>query len=426
MKVFLQKVIENYMRRSYMPAESPHYEGGHVELREDQEQQVASDQHPLHGAHHHHANHHHHQHEHQHQHHQHQQQAQREQYGQLGAGEIPVPEGGDSHHRLDEATLPSEGNQVSSHMPHSTMLGYSTGTLSPPTDHHSHHQQQSQQQQQQHHLSDSQHSSLSAQRHLGEGQQQHHQETTERVSGIIAAMRSSRSDFALGQFLPHLASATSTSQSPIDVSVNSHHHHHHHHQQPHSHQHQLDDVLTEDPYLQHQMRTSSAGNGGTSVASGVGDNGGASGPNGGASPPLRTGSSPGSSRSPHDDHSRNLSSPTHRHSGHNDDDYSPNDHGRLHQSFTNLTSMQPPNSVQTPHNLQDTERVNEQLYMESIYAHHSATGTPHHHHHQEHEQPPSPHSPSGALTRLVPHVLHYYFIQFLSFSSVKKITLMQF
>ncbi|XP_043283900.1 box A-binding factor-like isoform X2 [Venturia canescens] len=377
--------------RDYMPGESPRYEGGPVELREEQEQQVTSDQHPLHEAHHQRVNQ---QHEHQHQHHHQQEQ----QYGQLGAGEMPIPEGGDSHHRLDEATLPSEGNQVSSHMPHSTMLRYSTETLSSPTDHHSHHhhhqqqsQQQQQQQQQQHHLSNSQHSSLAVQRHLEEAQQaQHHQEASERVSGIVAAMRSARSDFTLGQFLPHLASATSSSQSPIDVTVNSHHHQHHQ-QQSHSHQHQLDDVLTEDPYLQHQMRTPSAGTGATSVASGVGDNGG-------VSPPLRTGSSPGSSRSPHDEHSRNLSSPSHRHSAHNDDDYSPNEQGRLQQSFTNLTSLQPPNSVQTPHSLQDNERVNEQLYMESIYAHHSSAGTPHHHH-QEHEQPSSsPHSPSGALT----------------------------
>lgn len=192
----------------------------------------------------------------------------------------------------------------------------------------------------------------------------HHQDTdedVERVSGIAAAMRGARGDFNLGVLFPTLASNAASNTETGNGGGGNHHHH-------------LEDVLPEDAYLQHQIRAPSGGGGGGANA----------GTTGGGSPPVRTGSSPGSSRSPHED--QGLSSP-HRH-GQTDDGYSPNDQGRL-QSFTHLTAMQPP-SVQTNHSMQD-DRVSDQLYMESIYTHHSGN-TPHHH--QDHDQGPStPHSP---------------------------------
>ncbi|XP_015587192.1 box A-binding factor isoform X2 [Cephus cinctus] len=315
--------------RTYVSEESCQYTES--DLREDQRHQ--------------HHSHHHHHHDHQHHH-------QQAQYGQLGAGEVPVPEGGDSRHPT-EASVPPEGNRSTSHMPHSTMHRYGTETLS-PTDH------------QQHHLSDPH--TLSVHRHLEEHHHHHHhhQETdedVERVNSITAAMRGARGDFTLGAVLfPNLTgSGGAGTQSGNGSGGNPHHH--------------LEDVLPEDPYLQHQIR---AGGGSASA--------------GGVSPPVRTGSSPGSSRSPHDD--QDMSSP-HRHPGQNDGGYSPTDQGRL-QSFTHLTAMQPPPSVQTNHNLQDADRVSDQLYMESIYNHHPG-GTPHHH--QDHEQATStPYSPTGPLS----------------------------
>jgi len=217
-----------------------------------------------------------------------------------------------------------------------------------------------------------QHTALSAvaHRHL-EDPQQHHQETDEDVdrgvSSITAAMRGARGDY-LGVLFPNLTSSNTTSSN----GGSNHHHHHHHHTS-----HHLEDVLSEESYLQHQIR------------------GGGAPPTGGASPSVRTvGGSPTSSHSPHDD--QGLSSP-HRQA--QETGYSPTDQGRL-QSFTHLTAMQPPPSVQTNHGLQEAERVSDQLYIESIYTHHAA-GTPHHHQDQHDQGPSAPHSPSGPLSRLV-------------------------
>ncbi|XP_023290192.1 transcription factor GATA-4 [Orussus abietinus] len=274
-----------------------------------------------------------------------------------GAGEVPVPEGGDSCHPA-EASVPSEGNRATSYMRHFTMSRYGPETLS-PSDHHHHHHHHHQQQQTQHHLEAHQHP-LSAHRHLED--QQHHKsqdvdEDVDRVSSIGAAMRGTRGDFPLGVLFPTLGAGGGSGSSSGNDNMGNHHH--------------LEDVLPEDPYLQHHIRAASGG------------------PGGGVSPPVRTGSSPGSSRSPRED--QGISSP-HRHS--QEGGYSPNDQGRL-QSFTHLTAMQPPPSVQTNHGLQDTDRVTEQIYIESIYAHHSAS-TPHHT--QDHDQGPAPHSPSGPLS----------------------------
>lgn len=331
-------------------------------MREEQ-QQVSQPPHQTH-------------HQQQHDTHHHRQQQQQQQYVQLGAREVPVPEGGDNRHPT-EVSVASEGRRVS-HMSHSTMHRYGTETLSPTTtDHHHHHQQQQQQSQPHHHLSEvHQHAVIAlstAHRHLDDPQQhQHHQETDEDVDrgvSITAAMRDVRTGDYLGVLFTNLTSSNATSSN----TGSNHHHHHHHHTS-----HHLEDVLSDEPYLQHQIR------------------GGALPTNsGGGSPSVRTvGGSPTSSHSPHDD--QGLSSP-HRQA--QEASYSPTDQGRL-QSFTHLTAMQPP-SVQTNHGLQEAERVSDQLYMESIYAHHAATGTPHHHHQDQHDQGPStPHSPSP-LSRLV-------------------------
>ncbi|XP_011706824.1 PREDICTED: G-box-binding factor-like [Wasmannia auropunctata] len=310
----------------------------------------------------------HHQQQHDAHHHYHQQQPpqhqQAQQYVQLGAREVPIPEGGDNRHPT-EASIAPEGRRTDSHMPHSTMHRYGTETLSPTTTDQHHHQQQ----QHHHHLSEvHQHTALSsvAHRHL-EDPQQHHQETDEDVdrgvSSITAAMRGARGDY-LGVLFPNLTSSSTTSSN----SGSNHHHHHT--------SHHLEDVLSEEPYLQHQIRAGGAA------------------PTGGGSPSVRTvGGSPTSSHSPHDD--QGLSSP-HRQA--QETGYSPTDQGRL-QSFTHLTAMQPP-SVQNNHGLQEAERVSDQLYIDSIYTHH-ASGTPHHHQDQHDQGPSAPHSPSGPLSRLV-------------------------
>ncbi|XP_034939684.1 box A-binding factor-like isoform X2 [Chelonus insularis] len=284
-------------------------------------------------------------HQHHHSHHEHHQQ--HHQYEQLGGAiEVTVPEGGDDRHS-SEVSLPSEGNRVSSHMPHSTMHRYAaTETLS-QSDHHLNHHHHHHHHQQPQHLSDPQ----LIQRHLEDAN--HHQETVERLSGIVAAMRGTRSDFALGVLFPTLTGGGSATTESVE-SASAHH---------------LDDVLPEDTYLQHQIRSSGGG--------------------GGVSPPVRTGSSPSSSRSPHDD--QGINSP-HRHSSNNDGSYSPNDQSRI-QNFTHLTSMQPPNPI-AAHGLADNERND--LYMVSVYNQHSSTP---HHHHQDHDQgPPTPHSSPGPLT----------------------------
>ncbi|XP_011687832.1 PREDICTED: box A-binding factor-like isoform X2 [Wasmannia auropunctata] len=307
----------------------------------------------------------HHQQQHDAHHHYHQQQPpqhqQAQQYVQLGAREVPIPEGGDNRHPT-EASIAPEGRRTDSHMPHSTMHRYGTETLSPTTTDQHHHQQQ----QHHHHLSEvHQHTALSsvAHRHL-EDPQQHHQETDEDVdrgvSSITAAMRGARGDY-LGVLFPNLTSSSTTSSN----SGSNHHHHHT--------SHHLEDVLSEEPYLQHQIRAGGAA------------------PTGGGSPSVRTvGGSPTSSHSPHDD--QGLSSP-HRQA--QETGYSPTDQGRL-QSFTHLTAMQPP-SVQNNHGLQEAERVSDQLYIDSIYTHH-ASGTPHHHQDQHDQGPSAPHSPSGPLS----------------------------
>ncbi|XP_057333178.1 box A-binding factor-like isoform X2 [Microplitis mediator] len=290
-----------------------------------------------------------------HQHHLHDHQ----QYGQQlvgsgssgGVNEVPIPEGGDRH--PSEVSLTTEGNhRVSSHMPHSTMHRHATETLSQSVEHHQHQHQQHQHQHHQHqhqHLSDP-----SLIRHLQVPQHHHHhQEAAERVSGIVAAMRGSRSEYSpLGVMFPNLSMAGSTAGS-VDVSSAQH----------------LDEVLPEDPYLSHHIRGSS----------------------GGVSPSnVRTGSSPGSSRSPRDDQglSPHRSSSAHVNNSQTDDGYSPNDQSRL-QNFTHLTSMQPPGVHQS---LQDSDRVSD-LYMVSIY---NPAATPHHH--TDHDQPPTSHSPSGPLS----------------------------
>ncbi|XP_014478946.1 PREDICTED: box A-binding factor-like isoform X2 [Dinoponera quadriceps] len=330
----------NIIRSGYLEEDSPRYEGG--EIREEQQQVSQSSHH-----------HHHRQQQSQHPHHQ------TRQYVQLGAREVPVPEGGDNRQHPTEASVATEGSSAGSHMPHSTMHRYGTETLSPTTsDHHPHHHHQ---QQQHHHLSEvHQHGALSAHRHMDDQQHHHEIETDDveerGVSGITIAMRT-RADY-LGVLLPMNSSNAGSGNGP------SNHHHHSHH---------LDDVLSGDSYLQHHIR--------------AGATGGAA---GGASPSVRMAGSPTPSHSPHDD--QVMSSP---HRQVQEAGYSPNDQGRL-QSFTHLTAMQP-SSVQSNHaGLQEPERVTEQLYMDSIYTHH-ATGTPHHH--QEHDQGPStPHSPSGPLS----------------------------
>lgn len=254
-------------------------------------------------------------------------------------------------------------------MPHSTMHRYGTETLSPTTtDHHHHHQQQ----QHHHHLSEVHTALSSAHRHLEDPQ--HHQETDEDVdrgvSSITAAMRGARGDY-LGVLFSNITSSSTTSSNG-----GSNHHHHHHHAS-----HHLEDVLSEESYLQHQIRAGGAP------------------PTGGGSPSVRTvGGSPTSSHSPHDD--QGLSSP---HRQVQETGYSPTDQGRL-QSFTHLTAMQPPPSVQTNHGLQEAERVSDQLYIDSIYTHHAA-GTPHHHQDQHDQGPSAPHSPNGPLSRLVTIVI---------------------
>ncbi|XP_063978767.1 box A-binding factor-like isoform X2 [Diachasmimorpha longicaudata] len=291
--------------RAYLHPSSPVYEGVDNPQEEEeqshhhQQQQVVS----LHQNHHHDLHH----------------------YTELGGAgtEVAIPEGGDNQHRGSEATLPSEGNRVTSHMPHSTMLRYSTEQLSPSSS------------QSQSHMPDQHNSHLH--RHLDE---HNNINTDERLSAIAAAMRNSRGgDFPLGVLFQNLTSGTG------GASDSGHHH--------------IDDVLPEDAYV-HQMRA------------------------GDVSPPVRTGSSPGSSRSPHDD--QGINSPQ-RHEG----GYSPSDQGRL-QNFTHLTAMQPPaNNVQG--HILEGDRVSDQLYIDAMY--HSA-GTPHHH--QEHEQGTTPHSPSGSLS----------------------------
>ena len=189
-------------------------------------------------------------------------------------------------------------------------------------------------------------------------------EEDDRVS-IAAAIRGPRNDYSLGVLFPNLANTASSTGTGSNGS-DTHHHSQH-----------LEDVLQDDPYLQQHIRDSSAGGTGNS---------------GGVSPPVRTGSSPGSSRSPHDD--QGLS--PHRHV--QEAGYSPNDQGRT-QSLTHLTTMHPPlSTVQTNQGLQDSERVSEHLYIDPIYGSHP-TGTPHHH--QEQDQRSASHSPGGPLSRLV-------------------------
>ncbi|XP_078040098.1 uncharacterized protein LOC144471681 isoform X2 [Augochlora pura] len=275
-------------------------------------------------------------------------------------------------------------------------------------------------------------------------QQQHHyeidHEDVERVNGISTNMRGDRTDYGLGVFPPLNTSSGANGGNEIGATdhQNHHQHHphhvqqqqqHHHHQQQETqhHHHHLEEVLTDDGYLHHQIRGGGGGEGsgsGTGARGGGGRNGGSGsnsgdgivggggtgcrgggsggsggeggggsggGGGGGGSPTLLTGSSPSSSRSPHDD--QGLSSPNRQ--GHADGGYSPNE--QVRQSYPHLTVMQPPSSVQANHGLvQESDRVSDQLYMEPIYAHQAATTT---HHHQEHDQgPPTPHSPSGALS----------------------------
>lgn len=268
---------------------------------------------------------------------------------QLGAGEIPVPAGGDNRQHPTEVSVPSEGNRLASHMPHSTMHRYGTETLSPATEHHHHH-----------HLTDHHHNLANHLRQI----EDHHQDPDdedERVN-IAAAMRGPiRAEYSLGSLFPNLTGAGASTGTGSNGGDGHHHSQH------------LEDVLHDDPYLQHQIRGSNV-----------------TGTSGGVSPTVRAGSSPGSSRSPHDD--QGLS--PHRHV--QDDGYSPSDQGRL-QSLTHLTTMQPPlSSVQNSQGLQDSGRVSaEHIYIDSMYATHP-TGTTHHHH-QEHDQGPStPHSPGLA------------------------------
>ncbi|XP_071858199.1 uncharacterized protein isoform X2 [Bombus fervidus] len=439
--------------RGYREQESGEYGGGDTSKQEEQQQQQQVSQ-PFHQQHHqqqqrrqpqslqdHHLHPHYdydHDHHHHHHHHHHQHQHHRSEYVQLGAREVSVTEGGDNGRSGEVCALSAE-NRAGSHALRSTMHRYGSESLSPTaTDHHHHqhhhhhhsqrhhhqqHHHHQQQQQQQHLQSDATQQSVvlssASHRHLEEQEAQSHshslshshshsvphQETdedTERTSGITAAMRGARGDFTLGMLFPNLSTTGATS-SASDVGANDghpqqhgHHHHHHHH---------LEEVLPDAAYLQHQIRVSggggSTGNGNNGGADGggggggsaEGNGGGGTGSGGGGSPTLRTGSSPGSSRSPHDD--QQLSSP-HRQGQSEGGGYSPSDHGR--QSYAHLTAMQPPSSVQANHGLgQDTsDRVSDQLYMDSIYAHHTV-GTPHHH--QDHEAGSStPHSPTGPLS----------------------------
>ncbi|XP_033193486.2 uncharacterized protein LOC117158556 isoform X3 [Bombus vancouverensis nearcticus] len=438
--------------RGYRDQDSSEYGGGDSSKQEEQQQQQQVSQ-PLHQQQHHqqqqrrqpqqdhHLHNPHYDYDHDHHHHQHQHQHHRSEYVQLEAREVSVTEGGDNG-RSGEVCALSEENRDASHALRSTMHRYGSESLSPTaTDHHHHqhhhhhhsqrhhhqqHHHHQQQQQQQHLQSDTTQQSVvlssASHRHLEEQEAQSHshslshshshsqsvphQETdedTERTSGITAAMRGARGDFTLGMLFPNLSTTGATS-SASDVGANDghqqqhgHHHHHHHHH--------LEEVLPDAAYLQHQIRASGggggAGNGNNGGADGgggggggaEGNSGGGTGSGGGGSPTLRTGSSPGSSRSPHDD--QQLSSP-HRQGQSEGGGYSPSEHGR--QSYAHLTAMQPPSSVQANHGLgQDTsDRVSDQLYMDSIYAHH-AVGTPHHH--QDHEAGSStPHSPTGPLS----------------------------
>ncbi|XP_050600491.1 hornerin-like isoform X2 [Bombus affinis] len=432
--------------RGYRDQDSGEYGGGDSSKQEEQQQQQQVSQ-PLYQQHHqqqqrrqpqpqqdHHLHNPHYDYDHDHHHHHHQHQHHRSEYVQLGAREVSVTEGGDNG-RSGEVCALSEENRAGSHALRSTMHRYGSESLSPTaTDHHHHqhhhhhhsqrhhhqqHHHHQQQQQQQHLQSDATQQSVvlssASHRHLEE-QEAHslshshsqsvpHQETdedTERTSGITAAMRGARGDFTLGMLFPNL-STTGAASSAGDVGANDghqqqhgHHHHHHHH---------LEEVLPDAAYLQHQIRASGGGggtgngnNGGADGGGGggggaEGNGGGGTGSGGGGSPTLRTGSSPGSSRSPHDD--QQLSSP-HRQGQSEGGGYSPSEHGR--QSYAHLTAMQPPSSVQANHGLgQDTsDRVSDQLYMDSIYAHHTV-GTAHHH--QDHEAGSStPHSPTGPLS----------------------------
>lgn len=328
------------------------FEGGDV--KEEQQQQVSHLPHQSHqqqlDTHHHH----------------------QQQFVQLDAREAPGnPEGGDS----SEVSISTQGRCASSHMLHSTMHRYGTETLSSTTTDIHHHQQQ-----QHHHLSEvHQHAVLqSAHRHLDDSQQHLHQEADDdvdrNVSSITAAMRGARGDYLgnkdyinlLSESTRFFANLTSSNAASNNGGSNHHHHVPHH----------LEDVLSEESYLQHQIRTS------------------------GGSPSVRTvgNGSPTSSHSPHDE--QGLSSP-HRQA--QEAGYSPSDQGRL-QSFTHLTAMQPPPPVQTNHGLQESDRgVSDPIYMDSIYTHHATTAaaTPHHHQDQHDQGASAPHSPSGPLSRLV-------------------------
>jgi hypothetical protein len=310
-----------------------------------------------------------------HPHHQHlrlQEQAYNE--AELGAGEVPaLPEGGDNlrprrrqQRQSIEASYPSEGKSAGSHMPIVVMHRYETEALSPtPIDHHHHHHHQPQQH---HHHHQHHQQQLSEQhvlaRHLEEQQPQRQdedQEDVHRVSGITAAMRGTRADFNLNVLFPNLPSQNTSSSSG---STNSHHGHH---QQQH-----LEEVLHDDTYLQIRGGTGE-------VMSPV---------------PVRTGSSPGSSTSPHEDQQQqqqqDLSSP-HRQNDSSSTYSSAQETSRL-QNFTHLTAMQP--AVVSVSHLQDERVQSEQLYIDSIYAHHQQSTS--HHQHQEHEQSSNaPHSPAG-------------------------------
>ncbi|XP_076282112.1 uncharacterized protein LOC143209820 isoform X2 [Lasioglossum baleicum] len=452
----------------------PHHDRDHDH---DQQEQLRQQQQRRHHHYYHHRQEslfHHHHHRHRHRRYYHEEQQPRLQFAEPGAREVKVREGGDNRQSGEGSAL-RQGNRHDSHAPRSTMNRYGTETLSPTaTDHHHphhHHHHHHRHHHQHHHHSQtdtSQHTGLSSSSHRRsdeqepqspshtqsqsqsqsqppqtktQQQQQHRhdidQEDVERVGGIAAAMRGDRGDFTLGVMFPLNTSSGANASNEIGASDhhNHHHHHHqqtqqqhqHHHHQPqtqHHHHHHLEEVLTDDGYLQHQIRggggggsgsgtttggggggggggSGGSGNGGSGsnggdvgIGIGVGRGGGGGGGEGGGggsgSPTLRTGSSPSSSRSPHDD--QGLSSPHHQ--GHADGGYSPNEQAR--QSYPHLTVMQPPSSVQANHGLvQEADRVSDQLYMETIYAHQTAAS----HHHQEHDQgPPTPHSPSGPLS----------------------------
>ncbi|XP_011497283.1 PREDICTED: involucrin-like [Ceratosolen solmsi marchali] len=251
-------------------------------------------------------------------------------------------------------------------MPIVAMHRYGTETLSTtPIDHHHHHHHHQPQQQHhhQHHQQQINEQQQVLTRHLEEQQQQRHdedQEDVDRVSGITAVMRGTRAEFNLNVLFPNMPSQNTSDSSG---STNSHHGHHQQH---------LEEVLHDDTYLQIRAST------------GTGE---------GVSPvPVRTGSSPGSSRSPHEDQQQQqqaLSSPNR----HNDtsNTYSPAQEPPRLQSFTHLTAMQP--TVVSVNHLQDERVQSEQLYIDSIYAHHQQSTS---HHHQEHEQSSTTsHSPTG-------------------------------